>query len=96
MSGMERSISDTTVIIAMIPAAILVFLVLLHILYRAWYNKNYKTHYRSNEHDVGWDKCWSCKKAESEMYVAFDGIFGYIYKCRECSKKEVNENRRKG
>ena len=76
----------TIIFLAFIPPMILLIVIIVSILYSIWYRRNYKTNTQTDKHDIGWDKCWECKKVESTMYYSHN-FFGRIYKCSDCLKK---------
>ena len=71
--------------LAFIPPITIAVLIVSFSIYSAWYDKNYRTHESTPEHDKGWDKCWDCKKVESTMYF-YHNFFGRVYRCLQCSK----------
>ncbi len=71
--------------LALIPPITILIVIISYIVYSIWYRKNYKTTEQTSEYDKGWNKCWDCKKVESEMYF-YNHLFGKVYRCSNCAK----------
>ena len=68
---------------AFIPPAFILLFIISYVIYAIWYKINYVD-------KKGWHKCRGCKKVESEIYYT-SGLFGRIYRCLECSKKNNDD-----
>lgn len=73
--------------LAFIPPIMILLVIIVTIIYNAWYRKNYITTDATDKYARGWHKCWKCKCCESEMYFT-QTIHGRIYKCLKCTKEE--------
>jgi len=78
---------ETIAYLAFIPPIMILLVIIVTIIYNAWYRKHYITKDATGKYAKGWHKCWKCKVSESEMYYT-ETIHGRIYKCLECSKKD--------
>jgi hypothetical protein len=77
---------ETITYLAFIPPIMILLVIIVTIIYNAWYRKHYITD-ATDKYAKGWHKCWKCKISESTMYYT-ETIHGRIYKCLECSKKD--------
>jgi hypothetical protein len=76
--------------LAFIPPTILMILIIIPIIYNAWYKKHYITKDSCNKYAKGWHKCWKCKVSESKMYYT-ETLHGRIYMCLKCSKNQKSK-----